>query len=305
MEFLHKQFPESMRRNEWQEGLKERLEKRFSDLQPKTLDCNYSLIKRLGEGEFGQVYLGANPKGVRFAIKKIPKQSPKFKKSLIAREVNAGKLLTHPSIIKFQESFETASSFYLVMEYFGSKDLYSALEGRNFQPFHEEDAKKMFKQLVSALLHCHSKGIAHRDVKLENLLINKRGQIKLIDFGLCDYVFDAEHQLKYSMDSVGSPCYIGPEIMTKRPYNSLKCDVWSSAVVLFALLFGRFPFSSSQYDHLASGEPLRVQFPENPVSPLAKDLMTRMLSVNPEMRIDLHEVEDHPWMQEELLSIVA
>jgi len=304
MEFLNKQFPESLRRNHWQDGLKERLEKRFCDLQPKTTDCNYSLIKRLGEGEFGQVYLGANPSGEKFALKKISKISSKFKKSMIAREVRAGKLLDHPSIIKFEESFETASSFYLVMEYFGSQDLYSALEDRNFSPYCEEDAKKLFKQLVSALLHCHSKGIAHRDVKLENLLINKRGHIKLIDFGLCDYVFDSEKQLQFSVDGVGSPCYIGPEIMTKRPYNALKCDVWSSAVVLYSLLFGRFPFSSSQYEHLASGEPLQVQFPEIPVSELAKNLMTRMLSVNPETRIDLQEVEDHPWMQEELLSIV-
>jgi len=310
MEFLNEKFPESKRQElpvnrescaQEASTLKEQLERQVCKLEPKVSDCKYSLLQRIGEGVFGEVYLGSlktNLKGTQYALKKISKSHPKFRKASITREIAAGKLLQHPCIIRFEESFETGSSVYLVMEYFHSDDLYSVLEDREFEPFTENESKKMFRQLIAALVYSHSKGVAHRDVKLENMLIDKSGQIKLIDFGLCDFVFDGNRQLKLSMESVGSPAYIAPEILKARPYNAIKSDVWSSGVVLFALLFGRFPFSSYQYECMASGEALAVQFPDGKeVSQSVKDLLSGMLELNPEKRMDMQQVDEHGWLR--------
>jgi len=191
-----------------------------SPTESKVQECKYSLLKRIGEGVFGEVYLSKfkdSTDARLFALKKLSKNHPKFRRTAVFREVNAGKLLEHEGVIRFEETFETASSVYLVMEYFGGHDLYTTLEDRNYQPYSEHAAKEIFKQLVHAVTHCHQRGIAHRDIKLENILMDKYGKTKLIDFGLCDYVMDVGNTTRLCIDSVGSPAYISPEILAGKP----------------------------------------------------------------------------------------
>jgi len=332
-EFIHHKFPHTCRetiKTSEREGLIQRLEQRAGNListpnscietapvtpkpvetQPtstetKVLECKYSLLKRIGEGVFGEVYLAKlkdKSDNRQFALKKLSKNHPKFRRASVTREVNAGKLLDHQGIIHFEETFETASSIYLVMEYFGGCDLFSSLEDRSYKPYSEQVAKEIFKQVFAAVTHCHQRGIAHRDIKLENILLDKDGRIKLIDFGLCDYVMDVGNAIRLCCDSVGSPAYISPEILTGKSYDGFKADVWSSGVVLYALLFGCFPFSPAQYKLLVNGEPLVVQFPESGVSPCAKDLLRLMLKPQPENRFSLEQIQNHDWMCDSIVT---
>jgi tRNA A-37 threonylcarbamoyl transferase component Bud32 len=340
-EFLHQKFPhtrEAIQTTE-REGLIQQLEKRACSLEcacapcietpsidtpsvapqsaapaelqpvtrPKIQECKYSLLKRIGEGVFGEVYLAKlkdNSSTHQFALKKLAKSHPKFRRTSVFREVNAGKILDHEGVIRFEETFETTSSIYLVMDYFAGYDLYTTLEDRNYKPYSEQTAKGIFKQLVSAVTHCHERGIVHRDIKLENILMDKHGIIKLIDFGLCDFVMDVGNQIRACSDSVGSPAYISPEILQGKPYDGFKADIWSSGVVLYALLFGCFPFSPSQYKLLVNGEPLVVQFPESglAVSRFAKELLRSMLKLQPESRSSLEEVQNNDWMCDSIVT---
>jgi len=272
---------------------------------PKLQECKYSLLKRIGEGVFGEVYMAKlkdSSSDQQFALKKLSKNHPKFRQMSVFREINAGRLLDHNNVIHFEENFETSSSIYLVMEYFAGYDLYTTLEERNYKPYSELTSKEIFKQLVDAVMHCHGKGIVHRDIKLENILMDKYGNTKLIDFGLCDFVMDVGNKTRFCVDSVGSPAYISPEILTGKPYDGFKADVWSCGVVLYALLFGCFPFSASQYKLLVSGEPLVVQFPQSAVSTCAKELLRSMLKLQPEQRFSLEEVKDHDWMCDSIVN---
>jgi serine/threonine protein kinase len=262
-------------------------------------------LKRIGEGVFGEVYMAKlkdSSSDQQFALKKLSKNHPKFRQMSVFREINAGRMLDHKGVIHFEENFETTSSVYLVMEYFPGYDLYTTLEERNYKPYSELTSKEIFKQLVDAVMHCHGKGIAHRDIKLENILMDKHGNTKLIDFGLCDFVMDVGNKIRLCVDSVGSPAYISPEILTGKPYDGFKADVWSCGVVLYALLFGCFPFSAAQYKLLVSGEPLVVQFPQSAVSTSVKELLRSMLKLQPERRFSLEEVLDHDWMCDSIVS---
>jgi 5'-AMP-activated protein kinase catalytic alpha subunit len=273
--------------------------------EPKVQECKYALLKRIGEGVFGEVYLSKikdSPDTKQFALKKLAKRHPKFRRASVFREVHAGQLLSHEGVIRFEETFETASSVYLVMEYFAGCDLYTTLEDRSYQPFAEQTAKDIFKQLVRAVIHCHQRGIVHRDIKLENILMDKYGHTKLIDFGLCDFVLDVGNTTRLCVDSVGSPAYISPEVLDGKPYSGFKADVWSSGVVLYALLFGCFPFSPGQYKRMVNGESLVLQFPESTVSKCAKNLLSSMLTLNPDNRFSLEEVQNHDWMCDSIVT---
>lgn len=332
-DFLHHQFPNSQvkpQQSEVATGLIKQLERRASSLdsisdstpqppQPqqhgqsskatgnsnnKLAECKYTVVGKLGVGVFGEVYLAqpkADPHGSQVALKKLSKSHPKFKVSSIQKEINAGKMLDHESIIKCLDTFETLSSVYLVMEYFEGRDLFTVMEERQYKPFVEASAKKIFSQIASAVEYCHRQGVVHRDIKLENVMVNQEGKVKVIDFGLCDFV---EHPQKKCVDSVGSPAYIAPEILTGRPYDGFKADVWSCGVVLYALLFGRFPYSPAQYKRLVAGEQINFDFPQYG-SESIKILLQGMLSHNPQTRFSMDQVLRSDWMMDKSESLLS
>jgi hypothetical protein len=321
-DFLHHQFPNSqakVQQSEVASGLIKQLERKASSLDSTTpetptetpkpannnsklAECKYTVVGKLGVGVFGEVYLAnskADPNGPQVALKKLSKNHPKFKPAAVTKEINAGQYLNHEAIVKYVDTFETMSSVYLVLEYFKGKDLFSIMEDRQYKPFAEATAKNVFQQLVSAMAHSHNQGIVHRDVKLENIMMNGDGKIKIIDFGLCDFVMDSNNKQRMCVDSVGSPAYIAPEILSGRAYDGFKADVWSCGVVLYALLFGRFPYSPSQYKRLVVGEKLAFDFPAcGPES--AKTLLEGMLSLDPYTRISMEDISRNEWVQDSI-----
>ena len=146
--------------------------------------------------------------------------------------------MNHPNIVKIFEAFETDDNVYLVMEYVGGGSLHSYLKEKPDRRLEEEDAKRIFKQLMTALHYCHRKSIAHRDIKLENILIDDNNNVKLIDFGFSTCI---PNDKKIKM-FCGTPSYMAPEIVMKEEYAGPPADIWASAVLLYALMNGCFPY---------------------------------------------------------------
>lgn len=149
------------------------------------------------------------------------------------------KQLDHQNIIKFIDFIQTPREYYLIMEYIGSSNLFDYTCSKENYIIPEEDAKPIFKKVVLAVQECHRVGICHRDIKMENVLVNKRSEVKLIDFG-----FSQENGLLENF--CGTPSYMAPEIVAKRSYEGAPADVWALGVMLYRMLSGIFPFKGSQ-----------------------------------------------------------
>jgi serine/threonine protein kinase len=156
----------------------------------------------------------------------------------VRREIKLLQKMNHPNIVKIFEAFETDDYVYLVMEYVGGGSLHSYLREKPNRRLEEDDAKRIFKQIMTALHYCHRKSIAHRDIKLENILLDENNNVKLIDFGFSTCI---PNDKKIKM-FCGTPSYMGPEIVLKEEYAGPPADIWASAVLLYALLNGCFPF---------------------------------------------------------------
>jgi serine/threonine protein kinase len=176
------------------------------------------------------------------------------------------------------------------------------MEMRSFGQLQEKLARKIFQDISSAIQYCHQKGIAHRDLKLENILIDPTTyRVKLIDFGLCS--FEKEDSAG-CVDVCGSLDYIAPEVLTEQPYSAKTSDMWSLGVILYSLLFATFPFSTEErMDALLppEGQDKRphpeAEFPRTgTVSRDAQDLCAKLLSVDPTCRISIERAMQHPWM---------
>jgi len=247
----------------------------------------------------GEIFLArTNLSDELVVLKKMPKSNPKFDRKKVNKEILAGKLVNHPNIVQLLDHFETDDHVCLVLEYVDGMDLYSMMVARKFKVMPEKQIRKIMNQLVDALLHCHSKGIIHRDVKLDNILMDRHGNVKLCDFGLCDITPSSQNTLLRGW--VGSLEYAAPEILHRIPYNGPKVDVWSAGVVLFALLYGEFPFFVE--DFLKTGVHPALTWPDtqHPVafrgtSDCVKGLVTVMLDSVPDRRISLQSVFDHEW----------
>ena len=177
-------------------------------------------------------------------------------------------------------------------------DMFSLMEQRNFVPFNEREAKSIFLQLLGAVEYCHMQGVIHYDIKLDNMMVDPRnGHVTLIDFGLCDFI------TPQSGDSftrrVGSEEYCAPELydQTGAAFSGTKVDIWCLGVVLYALLSSTFPFDPKKRKQMmrATGQhpALKINFA---ASEQVRDLITRMLNVNPAERLSMDQVKLHPWI---------
>lgn len=204
------------------------------------LDEKYTIIKPLGEGSFAEVRLAVDSETNRYAIKIYSKtkiESKNLKKS-IQHEVKLLKLLDHKNIIKIVEYIEGARYCYVVMEYGGPVSLREYLDTTEHGLMQESEAAVIFFELAKALVYLHSKHIYHRDLKLDNIMVGTAGQVKLVDFGLALGVKDNGLINSYC----GTPCYMPPEIFSKKKYHPDKADVWSFGICLYRAVVGSFPF---------------------------------------------------------------
>jgi len=220
-------------------------------------------------------------------------------KKWIHNEIESTKRLTNlPHIVNYRESVSTTNFHYLVFDYAFGVELYELLEMNEFKPVHEMEAREIFSQIASTLQLIKKNGIAHRDIKLENILVDKQMNVTLLDFGLCylSSPIASEHK---SEEYVGSENYTAPEIISRVPYDPFKVDVWSTAIVLYSLLFGQFPWDNSWRiaQMNKTKEHPKLRFPKGAVSDSAKDLLTKMLTADPKQRISIEGIMSHDWLR--------
>lgn len=262
---------------------------------------NYRLVKTLGRGAFGKVKLAFHIlTGLKVAIKILERKSINDAEAeKVKREINIMRLFSHPHIVRLYEVIETRLKIYVVMELMDSGELFDYIteNGR----LGEDEARHFFQQIIQGVECCHLKNVVHRDLKPENLLLNSNRNVKIADFGLSNIMRDG-HFLR---TSCGSPNYAAPEVISERLYAGPEVDVWSCGVILYALLCGRLPFDDDNlprlYRKIKSGI---CRFP-NHLSRGARDLIARILNVDPINRISISEIRRHPWFQQHLPRYIA
>jgi len=191
--------------------------------------------------------------------------------------------LNNPYIIKLLGYEETPTHLNLLVEYLSGGELVSLiLENKGLN---EPHAQRLFKQLVCAINACHQNSIVHRDIKLQNIMLDEQGNIRLIDFGLSNFVEVG----RYRNTFCGTPAYAPPEILLGTQYKGPEVDVWSLGVVLYSMLTAEFPFTTI-------AEILKGKFKEPNCSDECLDLLRRMLTVKKEARATLSEIMNHPWV---------
>ncbi|CCK67992.1 putative serine/threonine protein kinase KIN4 KNAG_0A03040 [Huiozyma naganishii CBS 8797] len=283
----------------------------------------YIVGSTLGEGEFGKVKMGwtrpvtdgnvgpsqRTPRQV--AIKLIRRDTivrNSDKETKIYREINALKHLTHPNIIVLEEILQNSKYIGIVLEYASGGEFYKYIQRK--RRLKEVNASRLFSQLVSGVHYMHSKGLVHRDLKLENLLLDKNENLMITDFG---FVNEFSNENVLMKTSCGSPCYAAPELVVSREaYVGVKVDIWSCGVILYAMLAGYLPWDddpsnpngddiSKLYSYITA-TPLK--FPDY-VNPLPRDLLRRILVADPRRRYTLGHIENHEWLlpRREFLSV--
>lgn len=260
----------------------------------KKLRQRFDIIKKLGQGTFGKVQLGINKEtGQEVAIKTIKKSKIESDADLIRirREIQIMSSVQHPNIIHIYEVFENREKMVLVMEYAAGGELYDYLSERKVLA--EDEARRIFRQIATACYYCHKHKICHRDLKLENILLDENNNAKIADFGLSN-VFDDQRLLN---TFCGSPLYASPEIVKGTPYQGPEVDCWSLGVLLYTLVYGAMPFDGSNFKRLvkqiSQGDYYEPSKP-SPASPLIRD----MLTVNPKKRADIEQICSHWWVNE-------
>ena len=267
-------------------------------MEGKILFRKYETERLLGEGTFGKVYKARSLEtGETVAIKVINKElvNKLSMEKQIKREISTMSLLKHPNIVEIKEVMASKTHIYLVMEYLGGGDLYTSIlqQGK----LNENLARKYFHQLIRAVDFCHSRGVCHRDLKLENILLdNNKETLKLCDFGLA--TLPGQEQGKAD-GLLCTPCgafaYMAPEIIRGDKYDGKKADIWSCGVILYSLVAGFPPFQDE--NRMRMLWKIRIAKYEFPpwFSREIKQLIGKILVSVPWERITMEGIIDSPW----------
>ncbi|XP_073139399.1 SNF1-related protein kinase catalytic subunit alpha KIN10-like isoform X2 [Henckelia pumila] len=263
---------------------------------------NYKLGKTLGIGSFGKVKIAEHTlTRHRVAVKILNRKKIKNMdmEEKVRREIKILRLFMHPHIIRLYEVVETHSDIYVVMEYVKSGELFDYIveKGR----LNEEEARTFFQQIISGVEYCHRNMVVHRDLKPENLLLDSKRNVKIADFGLSNIMRDG-HFLK---TSCGSPNYAAPEVISGKLYAGPEVDVWSCGVILYALLCGTLPFDDENIPNLFKKIKGGIYTLPSHLSAGARDLIPRMLIVDPMKRMTIPDIRAHPWFQAHLPRYLA
>lgn len=206
------------------------------------------------------------------------------------REAALGKILYHPYICRLYEMYPMSNHYYMLFEYVQGGQMLDYIVSHG--SLKELQARKFCRGIASALEYCHSNNIVHRDLKIENIMINTQGEIKIIDFGLSN-LFDRENLLK---TYCGSLYFAAPELLSAKPYVGPEVDIWSFGVVIYVLVCGKVPFDDKSvnklHEKIKRGE---VEYPSH-LSNECISILQRMLVVNPSIRGTIKEIINHPWM---------
>ena len=216
----------------------------------------YRVLRTLGSGAYARVKLCQMPSGRQVAVKIVTKRKATdgYVEKFLPREIAALELLNHDHVIKLHETLEDADRVYLVMDYAENGDLLDHVN--KVGPLPESQARRLFRHMVGAMEHCHARGIVHRDLKCENILLAQDGSARIADFGFATLSADPLALLKTHCGSYvsssavpagrpspnnpgpGLQAYAAPEILRNEPYSGRRSDMWSLGVILFAMVVG-------------------------------------------------------------------
>ncbi|SOV07836.1 related to Serine/threonine protein kinase [Ustilago sp. UG-2017a] len=279
---------------------------------------NYLLLQTLGEGEFGKVKLGVHKEwGEEVAVKLIKRDKvatdaaplnlddtrnkDPAKMSKVEREIQVLKDVRHPNIVRLYEVIESDRYIGIVLEYASGGELFDHILAHKY--LKEEHACRLFAQLISGVSYLHQKKIVHRDLKLENLLLDRNRNVIITDFGFANNFEDRRDDLMAT--SCGSPCYAAPELVVQDGlYAGSAVDVWSCGVILYAMLAGYLPFDDDPAN--PDGDNINLLYKYILATPLSfpeyitaqpRDLLSKMLVPDPTRRACLEQVMQHSWLR--------
>ncbi|XP_066600795.1 aurora kinase C-like [Prorops nasuta] len=264
-----------------------------SESDKKWVLSDFDIGKPLGKGKFGNVYLAREKKSKYVIAMKVLFKAQIQEADVehqVRREIEIQTHLRHPNILKMYGYFHDDRRIYLILEYAPKGELYKELQNQPNKRFDETQTATYISQLADALNYCHSKKVIHRDIKPENLLLGNKGELKIADFG---WSVHAPASRRNTL--CGTVDYLPPEMVMGKTHNH-SVDLWGVGVLCYECLVGNPPFFANTYEETyLKIRKARYRFPEF-ISDGAKDLISRLLIVNPDQRLPLDGILVHPWI---------
>ncbi len=255
----------------------------------------YIISKTLGKGTFGKVKLAYNKdnKNEKYACKILLKSNIKDEDDYMRckREMDILKKMHHVNVVRTYEIISTETTYYIFMDFCSKGELFNYIVEK--QHLSQEKSAFFYYQLINGIEYIHKKGVCHRDLKPENLLLTEKNKLKIIDFGLSNYF-----KGNLLETPCGSPCYASPEMVMGNKYNGFCIDIWSSGIILYAMLCGYLPFEEMENDEynevlFRNIVECNVDYPNEFITPVAKDLLCKILVKDPKKRITIEEIKLH------------
>ena len=255
----------------------------------------YIISKTLGKGTFGKVKLAYNKdnKNEKYACKILLKSNIKDEDDYMRckREMDILKKMHHVNVVRTYEIISTETTYYIFMDFCAKGELFNYIVEK--QHLSQEKSAFFYYQLINGIEYIHKKGVCHRDLKPENLLLTEKNKLKIIDFGLSNYF-----KGNLLETPCGSPCYASPEMVMGNKYNGFCIDIWSSGIILYAMLCGYLPFEEMENDEynevlFRNIVECNVDYPNEYITPVAKDLLCKILVKDPKKRITIEEIKTH------------
>ena len=265
-------------------------------LEPESKIADFEKEREIGKGGFGLVWKVIHKSTQKvYCIKVIQKQGIMEQKLVdqMNREIEIMYILNNPHCLRLKNHFEDDNNFYLVMPLASKGQLYRVL--KKFRKFDERTAAQILRETISALQYLHSFNppIIHRDIKPENLLLNEGGRILLADYGWSNFNMEGDVRKTFC----GTPEYIAPEMLMKKGHDT-RVDIWSIGILMFELLSGYSPFVAKTNQELYQNiRRLKIQWPKD-MPPLAKNLISKILKLNPLDRPSFDEILNHQWFKQ-------
>ena len=265
-------------------------------LEPESKISDFEKEREIGKGGFGLVLKVLHKKTQKvYCIKVIEKQGIMEQKlgDQMNREIEIMYILNNPHCLRLKNHFEDDTNFYLVMPLASKGQLYRVL--KKFRKFDERTAAQILRETISALQYLHSFNppIIHRDIKPENLLLNEGGRVLLADYGWSNFNVEGDVRKTFC----GTPEYIAPEMLMKKGHDT-RVDIWSIGILMFELLAGYSPFVAKTNQELYQNiKRLKIQWPKD-MPPLAKNLISKILKINPLERPTFDEILNHQWFKQ-------
>ncbi|XP_014781321.1 testis-specific serine/threonine-protein kinase 6 isoform X1 [Octopus bimaculoides] len=266
-------------------------------------DHNYSLIKSLGSGSYSKVKLAqnSNKTSLKVAVKivNLSKAPGDFLKRFLPRELEIWPKIEHQNIIRFFDSFEDSGYVYMILEYASNGDMLTYIQ--KYGPIPEIQSRGIANQICQATKYLHDQNITHRDLKLENLLLDQSNSVKITDFSFAK--FNSKHDL--SRTYCGSKSYASPEILTGEPYDPHKADVWAIGAIMYIICTGKMPFNENRGLKKILEEQRNLVFPwfRFQLSESFQKLICCIFTYNYIKRPSIEVILENEWLKEKNSSL--